>query len=245
MTALSLSQNYTAIGPGLIASFLGLGGTPPYSYATRPNGAGGSINSSTGVYTSPSVVPSNPAIQYDYINVTDSLGSKAQASILIGTPLLLFCDIIQTELGLATGRVYIWDQKIFQPTDSNLYIAVSVLNPKPFGNSSTIDSSGNEVQSLNMYVTLGIDIMSRDTEALNRKEEVIMALQSIYARQQQEANSFYIGKISTSFVNLSSVDGAAIPYRYHIDVAMQYFVTKTQPAEYYDSFSAASITVEG
>lgn len=248
--SLALTQTKTALGVNLQASFLGTGGTAPYVYSVRPNGAGGSINSSTGLYTAPAVVNAGkfdqPTNMYDLIQVVDNVGALATSQILVGNPLLLFCEIIQRCLGLANGRVYLWDQKLMQPTDAGLYVAVSVLSCKPFGNINSPDGSGgglNSQQFVNMYAQLQIDVTSRDFEARDRKEEVILALNSTYANQQQEANSFYIGKLppGSQFVNLSSPDGAAIPYRFNIAVAMQYFFVKTVVDPYFDTFPTTQV----
>lgn len=240
--ALVLTQSATAVGSRTPASFLGVGGVSPYTYAVLPNGAGGSINSSTGLYTGPSTLLSDPKRAYDTIRVTDANSDTATAQILVGNTIVLFCDILQKEMGLANGRVYEWDQKIMQPTDSGLYIAVSVPICKPFGsNNSVID--GLQVQSVNMMATVDIDIISRGPEARDRKEEIILALNSIYAEQQQEANSFYIAKLppGSQFINLSNIDGAAIPYRYRISINMQYMVKKIQASPYFDDFDEIEI----
>lgn len=243
--ALTLTQSSTAVAVNCPASFLASGGTGPYIYAVLPGGAGGSINALTGEYTAPTTVSPNPAQLYDTIQATDSLAVTGTAQILVGTPLLLFCEIIQKEMNLPSGRVYLWDQKIMQPTDFNLYIAVSVSACKPFGSSNRTGSiiGGLEAtQFVSMHATVDIDIISRGPAARDRKEEVILALNSIYAQQQQDANSFYIGKLSTGFINLSQVDGAAIPYRYRISVAMQYAVAKVKSAPYFDDFTDDLIT---
>jgi len=192
-------------------------------------------------------VTDTPKQIFDTIQVVDSLGAIASSQIMVGTPLLLFCDIIQKELGLANGRVYLWDQKIMQPTDSGLYVAVSVLSCKPFANTNSFNgATGDAIQSVNMYALLQVDIISRGPEARDRKEEVILALESNYAQSQQEGNSFYIGKLppGSQFVNLSNQDGAAIPYRFNISVALQYFFVKTKAVPYYDDFSAVAVTTE-
>jgi hypothetical protein len=247
MSALALTQTLTAISPGLTSSFLGTGGTAPFTYSVRAGGAGGTINSSTGLYSAPAQVASNPAQLYDTIQVSDSLGTVATSQILVGTPLLLFCEILQSQLGLAPGRVYLWDQKIMQPSDAGLFIAVSVPSCKPFGVTNQPDGSGsglNSIQVAHMLATLDIDIISRGTEARDRKEEVLLALDSNYSRSQQEANSFSIGKLPAGarFLNLSQVDGAAIPYRYKISINVQYAVTKTTAVPYYDTFAAAEVS---
>lgn len=239
--SLILTSSVTAMATGRQTSFLASGGVAPYVYSIAPGGAGGTINPSTGLYTAPLSTTGK-----DNIIVTDATLATATKSILSCTPLELFCDILQTEMGLAQGRVYLWDQKIDQPKDNGLYIAVGVLSCKPFGNNTPIDGSGaglNAVQSVNMFATLSVDIISRGPEARDRKEEVIMALNSIYSQSQQEANSFYIAKISSGFNNLSNIDGAAIPYRFNISVNMQYFVTKTKAVPYFDDFAQPGLTI--
>lgn len=247
--SLSLQQTKTAVAINITSSFLGVGGTPPYVYSVLPGGAGGSIDPGTGEYTAPSVVSSDPKLAYDTIQVVDSLAAVATSQILVGTSLILFCEILQREMGLANGRVYLWDQKIFQPSDNNLYIAVSVPSCKPFSNNVQPDPiTGwlNAVQITNMLATLDIDIISRGPEARDRKEEIILALNSIYAQSQQEGNSFYIGKLppSARFVNLSNIDGAAIPYRFRISVNLQYAFVKSKAIDYFDTFSTVQETIQ-
>jgi len=252
--SLSLSVGVFAMAPGRSTAVTGQGGVKPYTYSIVAGGAGGAIvpvggGSVEAVYTAPAAVPTNPAQQYATLKVVDAALAEATAQILIGDPLLLFCDIIQREMSLSAGRVYIYNQKIMQPTDNDIYIAVGVLNCKPFGNTNRSDSSGIGVksdQSVNMLATLSLDIISRSTAALRRKEEVILALNSTYSNQQQQRNSFFIGQLpaGAQFVNLSNVDGAAIPYRFNISVNIQYFATKVKAIDYFDDFSDVQVTTE-
>lgn len=249
--ALSLTQSLYAVGPNITSSFLGVGGPKPYSYAVISGGAGGTINSSTGVYTAPAQASSSPKQAYDTIRVTDASSATATAQILVGTPLFLLCDIIQREMNLPDGRVWVWDQKIFQKTDYDLYIGVANPANKVFGSnivqqSQTVGNTTtlNQVQTINMLGMIDIDIRSRGPAARDMKEYVVMALNSTYSEQQQEANSFYIGRIPTKFLNLSQGDGAAIPYRYNISIQMQYCVQKITPIPFYDSFDGYEVVVD-
>lgn len=241
--ALSISQNYSAVVPGAtFPQFLASGGTSPYTYSVLSGGAGGSIDAATGIYTAPPVIQAYPpSLLYDTIQAVDSTSAISTATILIATPLFLVCDIIQTQMGLDSFHCYLWDQKIFQPTDSNLYVIVSVQSCKPFGNVSKILSTDGSMvsQFVAMYAKLDIDIISRGPYARDQKEFVVMALNSIYSQQQQEANGFYLGKLPVSggFINLSQLDGAAIPYRFRISFAMQYQASLVQSVPYYDSFT--------
>lgn len=236
--ALGLTASYTAISPNLNSSFLATGGTGPYVYSIlRGGSAGGSIDASSGLYTAGMVYGN------DTILVTDSTTPKPLQStldILVGTPLQLVCDIIQTYMGLSQGRVYVYNTKLNLPTDSGLYIAVGIRDCKPFGN-STVTYNGVATQAINMLARLDINVMSRSIDALNMKEQVLLAFNSIYAEQQMELNSFFIAPISVGFVNLSQIDGSAIPYRFVITSQLQYFVSPTMNIPYMDTFVPAKI----
>lgn len=242
-----LTGSTYALAPSISSPFSASGGTPPYTYSVNPGGAGGTIDASTGLYAAPNQISSDPFKTYDTITATDSLSVTATAQVFIGTPLFLVCDILQQELGLPAGSVYLWDQKINIPKDGGLYIAVGVASCKPFGVSTDYDSSGpglDAVQSVNMMATLDINILSRSSIARDRKEEIVLALSSVYAEQQQELNSFMIGRLTKSFVNLSEEDGAAIPYRFVISVNIQYAYRKTAAAQYFDDFSDVDVVTE-
>lgn len=237
---LSLISNASAMATNITLPFAGIGGATPYVYSVVGGGAGGMINSSTGVYTSPNVTG------VDTILVTDASSNTAELDISVCAPIELVCDVIQNQMSLGVGQVYLYNQKLLIPTDSALYIAVGVLSCKPFGNNrSYVSGSGSslqQVQSTNFQATLSIDIMSRNTQALLRKEEVILALGSSYAESQMELNSFYIAPISSSFINLSEIDGAAIPYRFNISVNIQYLVQKTTATSDFTDFEQPILT---
>ncbi len=241
--SISVLQSSKAIVNGRTASFMGVGGVEPYAYSVVSGGAGGSIDSVTGVYTAPLDLSRDPSKSFDVIEVTDAALELATGRILIGDPLKLFCEIIQTEMGLDEGRVYLWDQKIMQPKDSAIYVAVSILSDRPFAsNNRPVAGSGGltSEQYVNTISTLGVDIMSRGPGARDRRHEILMALGSTYSQQQQEANGFSIGRlpVGSRFVNISQVDGAAIPYRFHIDVNLQYSYRKSSPVAYFDDFDS-------
>jgi hypothetical protein len=241
--SLSILSSYHAVAAtNLTVPFGATGGTVPYTWSVVPGGAGGTINSSTGIYTSPS-----NSYGPDVIQVTDASATVATYPVLVCTAVELVCDVIQTAMGLNNGQVYLWDQKINIPIDSNLYIAVGVQSCKPFGNKPRYVGGSSSLvaqQSVNMYALLSIDILSRGPAARDQKEQVLLALSSPYAEAQMELNSFFIAPLSTNFVNLSHIDGAAIPYRFNISTALQYFSTLTTNPDYYESYGAVQVTEE-
>lgn len=243
---ITLSQNFTTVLPGVnFVQFVASGGTPEYSYMVVPGGAGGTVDSSTGNYTAPPTITLSPRTAYDIIQVTDDLGDTVEAQILVTDVIGLVCDIIQTGLGLENGRVYEWNQKIFQPQDYGLYAIVSVVSCKPFGNSYAPNpTDGSQAQQfVSMYSRIDIDLISRGPAARQQKELLLLALNNTYSQQQQNAMGFYIGKlpISGGFLNLSNVDASAIPYRFKISYALQYQINLTQSVPYYDTFAPVQV----
>lgn len=224
------------------ATFEASGGVAPYTYSLV-DGVG-SIDPATGAYMAPEGIGSAVVQATD----SDTPPSTAQASIRVNTVLKIFCDILQKQLGLSDGRIMLWDQKFNLPNDQGLFVIVGETNGKPFANSSrTVDDGAgglNEVQVTNIRALWSIDICSRGPAARDRKEQVIQALGSIYSKQAQEKYGFLIGKLSGDFVNISGVDGAAIPYRYSIPVVVQYAVSKTQAADSYNTFLDPTLEID-
>lgn len=240
--SLTVTQTATAISPSLTASFDASGGTPPYTFTVSqvPAGPGGTI-AQTGIYTAPAQVTPLPVTSKDTIVVTDALGATGSAKILVGTIIQLFCELIQVGMALPDGRVYVWNQKVLQPKDEDLYVIVSASNIKPFGNTKTYSGVQglNSIQSVNIVATLDVNIISRGPAARDLKEFVLMSIYSDYSEQQQAANSFSIGRLpaGSRFMDLSSIDGAAIGYRYMIPINITYFVSATSAVNYFSTFS--------
>lgn len=155
------------------------------------------------------------------------------------------CNIIRTEMDLAEEQVHIYQQKWTRPNDHRLWITVGIVTSKNFGSSRRIDDFGNQQQVSHQSALLGIDICGIDTEALDRKDQVGMALQSFYAQQLQEMHGFSLGRLPAApLVNLSAIEGPAIPFRFNLTVQVQYAVDKARAVEYFDSFGTPKISTE-
>jgi hypothetical protein len=240
--ALTILSNYSAIrNTGLSIPFGASGGTEPYVYSVAPGGAGGTIDPDTGIYVSPVGTAG-----LDTIIVTDS-GSPtaltASTTIAVGAPIQLICDIIQNQLQIP-GQVWLYEQKINIPTDSKTYITVGVRSRKTFANRPAYTGGSASFvasQSVNVVETLSIDLLSRSTLPLSDVDRVIMALSSPYAEAQMQLNSFYVGALPLSQVNVSGIDGPAIPYHLSLSCNLQYFSTLTSIPDYFSSFGTPEV----
>lgn len=237
-----LLRNAKAVGPGRKITFLAVDGVAPYTYALEPDGIGGSIDAVTGVYTAP-----EESFGTDVVTVTDSTPVTpltASASIRVGTPYDLVCDILETELGNLVGSVMFYNQKYNIPNDDKMHVLMRVLNPVLFGNKNQMDSSGagvNSVQSINAADLISLDIYSRSDTILFFKNRIAMALNSNYAKQQFASNGFFVSKLPSAFVNLSYQEGAAMLYRFNGTFTLKYFQTMTKAVNYFDQFETPGI----
>jgi len=198
----------------------------------------GTIDPATGVYQAAN------APGHDVVQVTDTGDPSApvvQAEVVVNTALKLLCGIIQTGLGLPEGAVYLWNQKVNIPPDQGLYVAVRVQNTRFFANTSKMEDDGNggllERQVTHQQDMLTVDLTSKSSSARDRRHEFVMALKNTYSRQQQQAGGFRVFPLPKDFVNLSGIDGAAIPYRFQMSVVLQYSVTKLTPAPSWNDFT--------
>lgn len=243
--ALALIQNTYAIRAALSAQFFAVGGVEPYAYSVLPGGAGGSIGPSSGIYTAPATASYDPLRVFDTIRVDDYAGAFVTAKILVGSPLQIVMDILQREMVLPDGRVYLYNQKVLQPADSALYIAVRVENSNTFGQSRRSASTSGGMDSsgaVSMIDTVSFDLISRGLEALERRAEFLRVWNGNYAQFQQNFNAILIGRDpARPMMMIPDLDGAAIPYRFRATYHLQYAEKATAPIAYYDTIDAPEI----
>ena len=155
-------------------------------------------------------------------------------------------DILVQEMGVADSRVNIYNEKFNIPNDQHLFVGVAYKFSKVFGSKSeTVQGTDfDEKQGLQAQEHYAIILFSRNHEALRMKERAVMALGSIYARQKGDEIGFKIARIAP-IQDLSTLEGAAILYRYEIDVIMlcRYEYTKSVP--WYGTFTGEVSVANG
>jgi len=144
-----------------------------------------------------------------------------------------------TSRGDIVPCVVIANQNIKLFNTEKLQITVKTIGCKDYSNrnETKTDSEGNfiEYQYLNQQRQMQIDVYSRNNDARQRFWEVITALKSIYAEQQQDIYNFKIGTITNSR-NLSGLDGGSDINRYTITFNVLVHYTKSKVINYYDTF---------
>jgi hypothetical protein len=167
---------------------------------------------------------------------------RADANGKVQTTLDFIQDILVKEMELPQDRVLIYDDRTKLPTDDGIFITIEYKgSPKVLSNRNIPQSSSSdlsEVQVVNTQEIIAIDIFSRNFDALKRKEEVLMAINSQYAQQSQEKNGFKIFRIPSGFEDLSELEGSAMIKRYEASIVVFAWYTKSKSVDYYDKFEA-------
>lgn len=156
-------------------------------------------------------------------------------------PIKVVADILQKEMSLAKGQIMLAYQQYEIPKTPGLFVALDYLASKPIaaGNFVSPTNTGmDELQQVTMRHTIQIDILSFNNEARTRKEEVLMALSSVYSQQQQTANTIQIARISSEFTNTASLEETKMLNRFTIAIAVTALHSKLKgTADYFDDFT--------
>lgn len=166
-------------------------------------------------------------------------------------PAKILRDILVEEMDLDAGQVMLSNQKFNIPT-TGLYIVISYVGPsKVLSRMSELQDNGlggqSEVQSIVMLHLLQIDIMAyNDPEGGNaartRKEEIAMAISSIYAQQQQEQYAMQIARHPGPFMDTSFLEETEMMTRYTTTLMTTSVNRKMKDTdEYYDTFPGAGL----
>lgn len=160
-------------------------------------------------------------------------------------PIKQICRILQNQLDIPEGNIWIYNQKRNIPNDFGTYYVVSYLGQRVISNirreEATVDGLV-EYQSLHSLANLMIDVFSRGKDAREARDNAIMALNSTYSQQVQEANGFQIARNSFQVTNTSEVEGVAELNRYSISFNVTYMSETRKSIDYFDTFSKEVIT---
>lgn len=160
-------------------------------------------------------------------------------------PTKLICNILQTQLGLQDGQIWVYNQKRDIPNDFGTYYVVTYNGQRIIGNvrREFVTNDGlKEYQSVHSLANYSVDVISRSNTIRESRDQAIMALNSTYSQQVQEARGFQIARNSFQVTNTSELEGVAQLNRYTISFNVTYMSENTKSIQYFDTFSKQVIT---
>ena len=154
-------------------------------------------------------------------------------------PIEVIRDIIVHVLDLDDDRAAIYNQKWNIPDDDDLFVFVEYKFGNPLGNNLKYANESDVFQTearivIAEHITIGV--YSRGLDAMKRKEEVLAAINSDYARQMMEQYSFKVMGRNAPIKDLSYVEGAARIFRFDIDLVLLSKYKIVTDVDYFSKF---------
>lgn len=145
----------------------------------------------------------------------------------------IFYDILLNELSFqSSDDVWIESQNKLIPNDPDrLFAVIGFVDSQVISHSSDFKVEGIncfEIQELVQRESIQIDLLSRDNKARNARGRVLLALNSIFAKQQQELYNFRIFPYNASFVNTSEAEGGSEINRFTLVVNCHVWYRETK-----------------
>lgn len=154
----------------------------------------------------------------------------------------VLADIIQTELDLEDEQVMLYNENQKIPEGTGIFIVLAYAGAaKTMANNNEIlvdEDTGvvTENQCINVLENISVDILSRDSSARLRKEEIILAFNSVYSKQQQELYQFKIFVQTINFIDVSELEGSSRLNRYQALFNVMTSYRKSKEIDYYNQF---------
>jgi len=158
-------------------------------------------------------------------------------------PIKIIGDILTEFMSLSAGQVMIYNQDFKLPETSGLFIILQYNSSQNYSSTNEFIPAdegiegGQESITTLMKEDYTINVISKNDEARQRKEEVIMGLNSNFSQDKQGLYQFQIARVSNSFVNVSELEGAGMLNRFAINISLLAHYTKTINTSYYDDFT--------
>lgn len=148
-------------------------------------------------------------------------------SVTFKEPDDILMDIISTFMNLDPTRVVAYAENWDPPKDQGIYITIQTDPTEILGASQMYDEATDTEQSgVSAFQRLTVNITSRDRTALQRKEEIIMALTSTYSQQQQELQQCRIFR-EGPILDLSFIEASKALHRYQVPVKIAFVKSVT------------------
>lgn len=155
-------------------------------------------------------------------------------------PIKIIASIIKEVMALEDGQIFIYNQNFKLPSVSGLFIVIQQTSSQNFASNNNFvptEAGADENMAILTREEYAINILSKDESARQRKEEIILALNSNYSQNQQGLYQFQIGRISNGFTNVSELEGANVINRFVINIALKAHYSKSIATDYYDTFT--------
>ena len=157
--------------------------------------------------------------------------------------LKITCKLIQDYMNLDDRHIYLYNNKWVIPKDGKICVVVGTGQETPYHSFTKVNGLTEENTILSTCL-LNIDVFSRTREALYRKNEVLMALNTSKAQNTFNKYGFYIPKLPMAFNQIDEVDGTDILTRFNISFNMYYKTSKEYQSNYIETSNLKGLIMD-
>lgn len=159
-------------------------------------------------------------------------------------PIEILADIIQWEMGLSDSDVIISNSGVHVPNNKGILIVISLAPVKVISSISLFDHSLNkEKKEASILQFFDINILSADSTAQDRKEEVLLSITSFSALKKGEEEGFRLVRFG-DILDLSEIEGDRSLNRYKTSCGMYFKKVIIKDTEVFDKFITSEVIVK-
>lgn len=148
-------------------------------------------------------------------------------------------DIIDKEMEMPSNRVWAYNSSVDLPKDSGLFIVLRMTYRNPYANNRKEKHTSTGLQSHQTMLVaedIIISLLSKNTEARDRAQDVQLALNSFYAEQLQEKYHLHIARLGEVY-DASFLEATTRMNRFDVKCKVIRSYDKIKDIDYYDKFS--------
>ncbi len=143
---------------------------------------------------------------------------------------------------LTDDQIFIYNQDIKIPPTKGLFVVLNYGTTQNYSTTNQFIPAAEEDEGAQENISMQtredyiINLMSKNDEARQRKEQAIMALNSNFSQEKQNEFQFQIARVSNSFNNVSELEGAGMVNRFAITISLLAHYSQTNDTPYYQTF---------
>jgi len=148
-------------------------------------------------------------------------------TLQVGTELV---NEVPTPVYIEPSRVVLENQEAFIAPSKGLLILISFANQQPYAFARNYQNFENntklkEVLTKTFYTTFAVELLSKDTSAIEYQEKLLLFLNSYKSKELQEQYNVSIQTANSSWASLSFLEGASRNYRFRIAINMYHGIS--------------------
>ncbi len=153
-------------------------------------------------------------------------------------------QIICEEMELSPQRVWAYNANVDLPKDNSLFIVLHYGERTPISNKVRYvetPQGGEEHQNLNVCETVIISLLSQNTEARDRANEVHIAFNRTFARNLQAKEHVHISILGEVW-DASFLEATSRINRFDVKIKIFKSYSKIKSVDYYDKYQVETWT---